>query len=153
MKLSSAAVKLADDHDVSDWEAANQIVRTALDTFGWIDVLINNAGILRDVIFHKMTEADFDAVIRVNLYGTFNLTRAVGVHFRNQGGGAYVHMTSTSGLIGNFGQANYAAAKLGIVALSKAIALESVLQRVLPAFESSMPALERTEDVFTWEPV
>lgn len=81
-------------------------------------------GNLRDVLFHKMEPEDFDAVIAVHLKGTFNVSRAAAPHFKMQASGAYVHMTSTSGLIGNFGQANYAAAKLGIVALSKSIALD-----------------------------
>jgi NAD(P)-dependent dehydrogenase (short-subunit alcohol dehydrogenase family) len=109
---------------VSDWDAAHRIIATALDRFGRIDGVVNNAGILRDRIFHKMTEADFDSVIAVHLKGSFNIARAAAPNFRNQESGAYVHMTSTSGLIGNFGQANYAAAKLGIVGLSKSIALD-----------------------------
>jgi NAD(P)-dependent dehydrogenase (short-subunit alcohol dehydrogenase family) len=100
------------------------MAQAALDAFGRIDAVVNNAGNLRDVLFHKMEEADFDAVIAVHLKGTFNVSRAVAPHFKTQGSGAYVHMTSTSGLIGNFGQANYSAAKLGIVALSKSIALD-----------------------------
>ena len=109
---------------VSDWDSAHRIIATALDRFGRIDGIVNNAGILRDRIFHKMTEADFDSVIAVHLKGSFNIARAAAPNFRNQESGAYVHMTSTSGLIGNFGQANYAAAKLGIVGLSKSIALD-----------------------------
>ncbi len=109
---------------VADWNAAQRIVEQAVDEFGQIDFVVNNAGILRDVIFHKMTEADWDAVIAVHLKGSFNVSRAAATHFRKRIGGAFVHMTSTSGLIGNFGQANYAAAKLGIVGLSKSIALD-----------------------------
>jgi len=109
---------------VAEWSSAEKIVQAALDNFERIDIVVNNAGILRDVIFHKMTEADWDAVIAVHLKGSFNVSRAAATHFRKQIGGAYVHMTSTSGLIGNFGQANYAAAKLGIVGLSKSIALD-----------------------------
>jgi NAD(P)-dependent dehydrogenase (short-subunit alcohol dehydrogenase family) len=85
---------------------------------------VNNAGNLRDVFFHRMTEADFDSVIAVHLKGSFNVSRAAAPFFKEQNSGAYIHMTSTSGLIGNFGQANYAAAKLGIVGLSKSIALD-----------------------------
>ncbi len=109
---------------VSDWDAAHDMVDTAVREFGQLDVVINNAGILRDVIFHKMGEDDWDAVINVHLKGCFNVARAAAPLFRKQIGGAMVHMTSTSGLIGNFGQANYAAAKLGIVGLSKSIALD-----------------------------
>ncbi|MDD9982856.1 MAG: SDR family oxidoreductase, partial [Gammaproteobacteria bacterium] len=100
------------------------MVEQALDCFGRIDVVVNNAGILRDAIFHKMTEEDWDAVIDVHLKGSFNTSRAAAPRFRAQGSGCFVHMTSTSGLIGNLGQANYAAAKLGIVGLSKSLALD-----------------------------
>jgi NAD(P)-dependent dehydrogenase (short-subunit alcohol dehydrogenase family) len=103
---------------------AEAIVKLALDAFGRVDILVNNAGILRDVIFHKMSHSDWSDVIAVHLNGSFNMSRAVAVHFREQGAGAYVHMTSTSGLIGNFGQANYMAAKLGIMGLSRGIALD-----------------------------
>jgi len=109
---------------VSSWASAQKIVDAALDHFGRIDVVVNNAGILRDTIFHKMEPSDWDAVVGVHLNGSFYVSRAAAPHFRKQESGAYVHMTSTSGLIGNFGQANYSAAKLGIVGLSKSIALD-----------------------------
>ena len=109
---------------VADWTSAQRIIQSAMDHFGRIDILVNNAGILRDVIFHKMTPEDWTSVINVHLNGSFYTSRAAAEHFRAQEGGAYVHITSTSGLIGNFGQANYAAAKLGITALSKSIALD-----------------------------
>jgi NAD(P)-dependent dehydrogenase (short-subunit alcohol dehydrogenase family) len=115
---------VADDHSVAEWSGARAMVQVALDHYGRIDAVINNAGNLRDALFHKMEEGDFDAVVAVHLKGSFNVSRAAAPHFRAQGSGAYVHMTSTSGLIGNFGQANYAAAKLGIAALSKSIALD-----------------------------
>nr|PZN82028.1 MAG: 3-hydroxyacyl-CoA dehydrogenase [Pseudomonadota bacterium] len=109
---------------VASWESAKRSVEAAIDAFGRIDIVVNNAGILRDVIFHKMTPEDWLAVINVHLNGSFFISRAAAEHFRKQQSGAYIHMTSTSGLIGNFGQANYSAAKLGIVALSKSIALD-----------------------------
>ena len=115
---------VANTDSVSEPKTAQQIVETALDTFGRIDGIVNNAGILRDRFFHKMSEQEWDAVIRVHLYGGYYVSRAAAPHFKEQGSGAYVHMTSTSGLIGNFGQANYSAAKLGIAALSKSIALD-----------------------------
>ena len=114
----------ANTDSVSDAASAHRIVQTALDVYGRIDAVVNNAGILRDRFFHKMSVDEFDAVIKVHLYGGFFVSRAAANHFKEQGSGAYVHMTSTSGLIGNFGQANYAAAKLGIAALSKSIALD-----------------------------
>jgi len=109
---------------VSTWASAQRIVQAAMDGFGRVDIVVNNAGILRDVIFHKMEPEDWLQVIDVHLNGSFFVSRAAAEHFRKQGSGAYVHMTSTSGLIGNFGQANYSAAKLGITALSKSIALD-----------------------------
>jgi NAD(P)-dependent dehydrogenase (short-subunit alcohol dehydrogenase family) len=109
---------------VADWGSAQRIVAAALDAFGRIDIVVNNAGILRDAIFHRMSAEDWLAVINVHLNGSFFVSRAAAEHFRRQESGAYVHVTSTSGLIGNFGQANYAAAKLGITALSKSIALD-----------------------------
>ncbi len=115
---------VVDGGSVSDWNAAHRMVQTALDSFGRIDIVVNNAGILRDAMFHRMSEAEFDAVVAVHLKGSFNVSRAAAPHFKAQGSGCYVHMTSTSGLIGNFGQANYSAAKLGIAALSRSIALD-----------------------------
>lgn len=115
---------IANGDSCSSWEGAQRMVNQAIETFGDLHVVVNNAGILRDVMFHRMSEAEWDAVIAVHLKGTFNVSRAAAPHFKAQGGGAFVHMTSTSGLIGNLGQANYAAAKLGIVALSKSIAMD-----------------------------
>jgi NAD(P)-dependent dehydrogenase (short-subunit alcohol dehydrogenase family) len=109
---------------VSSWTSAQAIVADAIKAFGRVDIVVNNAGILRDVIFHKMTPEDWSSVIDVHLNGSFYVSRAAADHFRQQESGAYVHMTSTSGLVGNFGQANYSAAKLGIAALSKSIALD-----------------------------
>ena len=115
---------IIDGGSVADFAAAEHMVQSAIDAFGRIDIVVNNAGILRDVMFFRMSEAEWDAVIDVHLKGTFNVSRAAAPHFKGQASGCYVHMTSTSGLIGNFGQANYSAAKLGIAALSKSIALD-----------------------------
>jgi NAD(P)-dependent dehydrogenase (short-subunit alcohol dehydrogenase family) len=109
---------------VAEPAAAANIVKTAIDAFGRIDCVVNNAGILRDRIFHRMSVVDFELVIKVHLLGSFYVSRAAATHFREQESGSFVHFTSTSGLIGNFGQANYAAAKMGIVGLSKSIALD-----------------------------
>jgi NAD(P)-dependent dehydrogenase (short-subunit alcohol dehydrogenase family) len=109
---------------VAAWGSAQKIVQSAMDHFGRIDAVVNNAGILRDVIFHKMTEDDWLSVIAVHLNGSFFVSRAAAEHYRKQESGTFVHISSTSGLIGNFGQANYSAAKLGITALSKSIALD-----------------------------
>jgi NAD(P)-dependent dehydrogenase (short-subunit alcohol dehydrogenase family) len=109
---------------ITEPQNAEGIVKTALDAFGRVDILVNNAGILRDRIFHRMSWSDWKDVIDVHLHGSFNMSRAVATHFREQNSGAFVHMTSTSALIGNFGQANYMAAKFGIVGLSRGIALD-----------------------------
>ena len=115
---------VANTASVAERKGAEQIIQTALDNYGRIDVVVNNAGILRDRIFHKMSAPEWDGVLAVHLHGSFNVSRAAAPYMRQQDGGVYVHFTSTSGLIGNFGQANYAAAKLGIVGLSKSIALD-----------------------------
>ena len=121
---------VASTDSVSTWAGAHRIVQCALDHFGRIDAVVNNAGNLRDRMFHKMNEEEWRSVIDVHLHGSFFVSRAAANHFRDQEGGAYVHMTSTSGLIGNFGQANYSAAKLGIVGLSKSIALDMARYKV-----------------------
>lgn len=115
---------------VSSMDAVKGMVAQALDSFGALHAVINPAGILRDGMFHKMDDADWDAVIEVHLRGAYNVTRATVEHFRNQGDGAYVLFTSTSGLIGNIGQANYAAAKLGVMGLSRIIAMEGAAKNV-----------------------
>src|SRR3546814_7418546 len=94
---------------ISDWSSDV----CSSDLFGRIDAVVNNAGFLRDAIFHKMSIADWQAIIDVHLNGYFYVSRAAASYFKAQGSGSYVHFTSTSGLIGNVGQANYAAAKLG----------------------------------------
>ncbi len=115
---------VANGDSVADAKGGERIIETALDTFGGIDIVVNNAGILRDRIFHRMSQLEWQAVIDVHLNGSFNVSKAAAVHFRANERGSFVHFTSTSGLIGNYGQANYAAAKLGIVGLSKSLALD-----------------------------
>ncbi len=115
---------IASTLSITEPKNADEIVKKAVEAFGRVDILVNNAGILRDRIFHKMTTSDWTDVIAVHLNGSFNMSRAVAGHFREQNSGSFVHMTSTSGLIGNFGQANYMAAKLGIMGLSRGIALD-----------------------------
>jgi NAD(P)-dependent dehydrogenase (short-subunit alcohol dehydrogenase family) len=121
---ASGGTAVANTDSVAEWESANRIVQNALDAFGRLDVVVNNAGILRDRFFFNMSPEEWRAVIDVHLNGSFYVARAAAPHFKAQGSGCYIHMTSTSGLVGNLGQANYAAAKLGIVALSKSIALD-----------------------------
>ena len=115
---------VASTDSVADWEAANRIVKTAIDAFGRIDVVVNNAGILRDRFFFNMSVEEWKAVIDVHLNGTFYVSRAAATFFKNQNSGRYINMTSTSGLVGNVGQANYAAAKMGIVGHTRVTALD-----------------------------
>ena len=86
---------------VADWDVAHGMVQQAIDTYGQLDAVVNNTGILRDRIFHKMSEDEWDTVINVHLKGCFNVARAAAPHFRDQVSGAYVHMTSTSGIVGS----------------------------------------------------
>jgi NAD(P)-dependent dehydrogenase (short-subunit alcohol dehydrogenase family) len=115
---------VANFETVAEAIPAGKIIQMAIDKFGRLDGVVNNAGILRDAIFHKLSIDAFEQVIKVHLMGSFYTSYAAARIFREQESGAFVHFTSTSGLVGNFGQANYAAAKLGIVGLSKSIALD-----------------------------
>ena len=108
---------VANYDSVAESEGAENIIKTALDEFGKVDGVVSNAGILRDGTFHKMSFENWDAVLKVHLYGGYNVIRAAWPHFREQSFGRVVVATSTSGLFGNFGQANYSAAKLGLVGL------------------------------------
>jgi len=109
---------------ISDPGGAMSIIEDGVKAFGRIDAVVNNAGFLRDRIFHKLSQVDWDDVIDVHLNGYFYVSKAAATYFKEQGSGSYVHFTSTSGLIGNFGQANYSAAKMGVVGLSNSIALD-----------------------------
>ncbi|MCS5604809.1 MAG: SDR family NAD(P)-dependent oxidoreductase [Alphaproteobacteria bacterium] len=120
----------ANSDSVAEMSGAKHMFEQAMDSFGGLNGVIAPAGILRDTMFHKMSEEDWDAVINVHLKGSFNVCRATINHFRNQEDGAYVLFTSTSGLIGNIGQTNYAAAKMGIVGLSRVIAMENERKNV-----------------------
>jgi NAD(P)-dependent dehydrogenase (short-subunit alcohol dehydrogenase family) len=109
---------------VATMAGGERIVQTALDAFGRVDIVVNNAGILRDRMIFNMSEEEWDAVINTHLKGSFAVTRAAAPHMRQQKWGRFINMTSTSGLVGNVGQANYAAAKLGIVGLTRVTALD-----------------------------
>ncbi|HEX7750125.1 MAG TPA: SDR family NAD(P)-dependent oxidoreductase [Bordetella sp.] len=122
--IAAGGQAVACTESVTRYDGASANIKTAVDVFGRIDAVINNAGNLRDRVFHKMNQEEWQQVLDVHLNGSFFMSRAAAPYFREQESGAFVHMTSTSGLIGNFGQANYAAAKLGIVGLSKSIALD-----------------------------
>jgi NAD(P)-dependent dehydrogenase (short-subunit alcohol dehydrogenase family) len=115
---------VANYDSVATMAGGERIVQTAIDAFGRVDIVVNNAGILRDRMIFNMTEEEWDAVIDTHLKGTFAVTRAAAPRMKEQRSGRFVNMTSTSGLVGNIGQANYAAAKLGIVGLTKVVALD-----------------------------
>ena len=122
--LAMGGEAVANGGSIADWDEAQAMVKQAVDTFGQIDGVVNVAGILRDRIFHKMSEDDWDSVIGVHLTGYFYVARAAADYFRKQESGAMVHFTSNSGLVGNVGQVNYGAAKMGVVGLSRSIALD-----------------------------
>jgi len=121
---------VANSESVTSMASVHGMIQQAMDTFGGLHAIINPAGILRDGMFHKMSDEDWDKVIEVHLRGAYNVSRASVEHFRNQQEGSYVHFTSTSGLIGNIGQANYAAAKLGVMGLSRILAMEGAIKNV-----------------------
>lgn len=121
-KMGGEAV--ANGESVSDFKGAKRIIECARDTFGKLNIVVNNAGILRDRMIFNMTEEEWDGVINTHLKGTFAVTRAAVPHMRERKWGRIINMTSTSGLVGNIGQANYAAAKLGIVGFTKVVALD-----------------------------
>ena len=120
----------SNSESVTNRKAVDAMVEQALDTFGGLHAVINPAGILRDTMFHKMSDTDWDVVVDVHLRGSYNVCRAAIEHFRNQNDGAFVLFTSTSGLIGNIGQTNYGAAKMGIAGLSRILAMEGESKNV-----------------------
>jgi NAD(P)-dependent dehydrogenase (short-subunit alcohol dehydrogenase family) len=122
--VASGGTAVANTDSVSSWESAHRLIQSALDTYGQLDAVVNNAGILRDRLFYKMAEEEWRAVIEVHLNGTFFVSRAAAPHFKERNGGSFIHIVSTAGLIGNIGQGNYGAAKMGIAALSRTIATE-----------------------------
>jgi NAD(P)-dependent dehydrogenase (short-subunit alcohol dehydrogenase family) len=126
----SGGKAFSNSDSVTSLGAMQALLEKTLKEFGGLHAVINPAGILRDAMFHKMTDQDWDKVIEVHLRGSYNVCRATIEHFRDQNDGAYVLFTSTSGLYGNIGQANYGAAKMGIAGLARIIAMEGAAKNV-----------------------
>ena len=142
---------VANYDNVATPEGGAAVVQTALDAFGRIDVVVCNAGILRDRSFHKMSDEEFDSVVKVHLYGTYHVVRAAWPHMREQSYGRVVVTSSTSGVYGNFGQANYGAAKMGVVGLINTLAIEGAKYSITANAIVPVAATRMTEDIIPEE--
>ncbi|MGB0437885.1 MAG: SDR family NAD(P)-dependent oxidoreductase [Mycobacterium sp.] len=138
---------VANYDSVAEQEGAANIIKTAVDEFGKVDGVVSNAGILRDGTFHKMEFGSWDSVIKVHLYGGYNVIRAAWPHFRENGFGRVVVATSTSGLFGNFGQANYGAAKMGLVGMINTLAQEGAKYDIKANAVAPIAATRMTQDI------
>ncbi|MHB8467259.1 MAG: SDR family oxidoreductase [Acidimicrobiales bacterium] len=141
-------VAVADGNSVSTPEGGAAIVQTALDQFGRVDILINNAGILRDKTFHNMTPDLLDPVIDVHLKGAFNVTRPAWIKMREQSYGRVINTSSNSGILGNFGQSNYGAAKMGLVGFTRVLAAEGAKYNIKANAIAPVAKTRMTEELF-----
>jgi NAD(P)-dependent dehydrogenase (short-subunit alcohol dehydrogenase family) len=144
---SLGGVAVADTNSVSTPEGGQAIVQTALDAFGRVDIVINNAGILRDKTFHNMTPDLLEPVIDVHLKGAFYVTRPAWVKMREQNYGRIVNTSSNSGLLGNFGQTNYASAKMGLVGFTRVLAAEGAKYNIKANAIAPVAKTRMTEDL------
>jgi NAD(P)-dependent dehydrogenase (short-subunit alcohol dehydrogenase family) len=145
--VAAGGEAVADHNSVATAEGGRAIVQTALDTFGTVDVVINNAGILRDKTFHNMTPELLEPVIAVHLLGAFYVTQPAWVVMRDKGYGRVVNTSSNSGLLGNFGQANYGAAKLGLVGFTRVLANEGRAKGIKVNAIAPVAKTRMTEDL------
>jgi NAD(P)-dependent dehydrogenase (short-subunit alcohol dehydrogenase family) len=147
-EVKAAGGEAVANHDsVSTPEGGEAIVQAAIDAFGRVDIVINNAGILRDKSFHNMTPDLVDPVFDVHLKGAFNVTRPAWIRFREQGYGRVVNTSSGAGIFGNFGQANYGAAKMGLVGFTRVLAVEGAKSNIKANAIAPVAKSRMTEDL------
>jgi len=146
--VASGGEAVADSHSVATLEGGEAVVATAVEAFGRVDVVVNNAGVLRDKAFHNLTDEQVTAVVDVNLKGAFYVTKPAWAKMREQAYGRVLMVTSASGLLGNFGQANYAAAKMGLVGLTRALAIEGAKHGIKVNAIAPLALTRMTQGVF-----